>query len=104
FSSRRRHTRFELVTGVQTCALPICDEQEDERGVFHRARPAWAVTATTLFRRPKPSSTAGAPGSATQRCPSTTNAYWCCPTGSARVVVQMPLVPAGTSGAAFWSH
>src|SRR5213078_1041612 len=22
FSSRRRHTRFELVTGVQTCALP----------------------------------------------------------------------------------
>src|SRR5213078_570562 len=23
FSSRRRHTRFELVTGVQTCALPI---------------------------------------------------------------------------------
>src|SRR5213078_5262980 len=23
FSSRRRHTRFELATGVQTCALPI---------------------------------------------------------------------------------
>src|SRR3546814_10843312 len=23
FSSRRRHTRFALVTGVQTCALPI---------------------------------------------------------------------------------
>src|SRR5213078_1911573 len=23
FSSRRRHTSFELVTGVQTCALPI---------------------------------------------------------------------------------
>src|SRR3546814_7764102 len=23
-SSRRRHTRFALVTGVQTCALPIC--------------------------------------------------------------------------------
>src|SRR3546814_10057576 len=23
FSSRRRHTRCELVTGVQTCALPI---------------------------------------------------------------------------------
>src|SRR3546814_1073301 len=30
FSSRRRHTRCALVTGVQTCALPICtvgDEQ-----------------------------------------------------------------------------
>src|SRR3546814_2092284 len=28
FSSRRRHTRCALVTGVQTCALPIyCQEQ-----------------------------------------------------------------------------
>src|SRR3546814_9644104 len=24
FSSRRRHTKCALVTGVQTCALPIC--------------------------------------------------------------------------------
>ena len=24
FSSRRRHTRYISVTGVQTCALPIC--------------------------------------------------------------------------------
>src|SRR3546814_5954190 len=28
FSSRRRHTRCALVTGVQTCALPICGVQE----------------------------------------------------------------------------
>src|SRR3546814_3645767 len=27
FSSRRRHTRCALVTGVQTCALPICPHQ-----------------------------------------------------------------------------
>src|SRR3546814_387145 len=27
FSSRRRHTRCALVTGVQTCALPIYDPQ-----------------------------------------------------------------------------
>src|SRR3546814_12722768 len=27
FSSRRRHTRCALVTGVQTCALPICQNQ-----------------------------------------------------------------------------
>src|SRR3546814_14047281 len=27
FSSRRRHTRCALVTGVQTCALPILDRQ-----------------------------------------------------------------------------
>src|SRR3546814_9344145 len=28
FSSRRRHTRFALVTGVQTCALPILGQFE----------------------------------------------------------------------------
>ena len=28
FSSRRRHTRYISVTGVQTCALPISDEPE----------------------------------------------------------------------------
>src|SRR3546814_9706020 len=28
FSSRRRHTRCALVTGVQTCALPICDIEQ----------------------------------------------------------------------------
>src|SRR3546814_9240719 len=33
FSSRRRHTRCALVTGVQTCALPI----------FRRARPGHAA-------------------------------------------------------------
>src|SRR3546814_7465473 len=26
FSSRRQHTRCALVTGVQTCALPICPD------------------------------------------------------------------------------
>ena len=26
FSSRRRHTRYGTVTGVQTCALPICND------------------------------------------------------------------------------
>src|SRR3546814_7171931 len=28
FSSRRRHTRCALVTGVQTCALPIYDDRD----------------------------------------------------------------------------
>src|SRR3546814_17720401 len=28
FSSRRRHTRCALVTGVQTCALPICEKEK----------------------------------------------------------------------------
>src|SRR3546814_1274376 len=30
FSSRRRHTRCALVTGVQTCALPIFAQQFDQ--------------------------------------------------------------------------
>src|SRR3546814_1426768 len=32
FSSRRRHTRCALVTGVQTCALPILGEVGGEVG------------------------------------------------------------------------
>src|SRR3546814_7448960 len=31
FSSRRRHTRCALVTGVQTCALPISEATEADR-------------------------------------------------------------------------
>src|SRR3546814_5784066 len=42
FSSRRRHTRCALVTGVQTCALPICiaepiagAQQDVAHGIAH---------------------------------------------------------------------
>src|SRR3546814_1978699 len=34
FSSRRRHTRCALVTGLQTCALPISAPSEDGDGAF----------------------------------------------------------------------
>src|SRR3546814_7555129 len=34
FSSRRRHTRCALVTGVQTCALPICLSSPSSRVSF----------------------------------------------------------------------
>src|SRR3546814_4653089 len=44
FSSRRRHTRCALVTGVQTCALPIFDELL--RTCF--ARPAEAMLVKQL--------------------------------------------------------
>src|SRR3546814_9442683 len=37
FSSRRRHTRCALVTGVQTCALPICGKS----AMLGVAREAW---------------------------------------------------------------
>src|SRR3546814_10690558 len=36
FSSRRRHTRCALVTGVQTCALPISWFMFDELGALHK--------------------------------------------------------------------
>src|SRR3546814_2451549 len=34
FSSRRRHTRCALVTGVQTCALPILAREDALKHVF----------------------------------------------------------------------
>src|SRR3546814_5484935 len=42
FSSRRRHTRCALVTGVQTCALPIW------QGVMSSIRCSWNVSAHYL--------------------------------------------------------
>src|SRR3546814_5629308 len=64
FSSRRRHTRCALVTGVQTCALPILDRYHSgaicPRGTdftkrFDRCRMVGARTflAATLPRRPR---------------------------------------------------
>src|SRR3546814_13915965 len=43
FSSRRRHTRYALVTGVQTCALPIYrgyDNQDHLKKGYQRLRLA----------------------------------------------------------------
>src|SRR3546814_14262094 len=37
FSSRRRHTRCALVTGVQTCALPIFGGRPAGAGGLHHA-------------------------------------------------------------------
>src|SRR3546814_6601028 len=42
FSSRRRHTRCALVTGVQTCALPICGGDPRRRAGGGDQRPACA--------------------------------------------------------------
>src|SRR3546814_6756875 len=47
FSSRRRHTRCALVTGVQTCALPISAA----------ARSAHTPAPPRTSRRPPPRST-----------------------------------------------
>src|SRR3546814_5997573 len=41
FSSRRRHTRCALVTGVQTCALPIFEERFTGRPTLLILDEAW---------------------------------------------------------------
>src|SRR3546814_2927758 len=43
FSSRRRHTRCALVTGVQTCALPICLRVLEAVASRHNIRFDWDV-------------------------------------------------------------
>src|SRR3546814_2802692 len=41
FSSRRRHTRCALVTGVQTCALPILAQKSGGiLKIYHRETPS----------------------------------------------------------------
>src|SRR3546814_6127982 len=69
FSSRRLHTRCALVTGVQTCALPILNGQSDAplrmnatapyppAGMaFDRARPHHARTRSPDSAYPMPAS------------------------------------------------
>src|SRR3546814_9154030 len=43
FSSRRRHTRCALVTGVQTCALPICNSESHLRSILSTVPDAMIV-------------------------------------------------------------
>src|SRR3546814_1815378 len=51
FSSRRRHTRCALVTGVQTCALPIYSFGEDSNldGLGVGAGARYVGESTTQF-------------------------------------------------------
>src|SRR3546814_6173347 len=43
FASRRRHTRCALVTGVRTCALPICRAVGDAANLLHRRAGALVI-------------------------------------------------------------
>src|SRR3546814_3350083 len=50
FSSRRRHTSCALVTGVQTCALPIFGQQPEIAAAGQRAHGvlhSWRVAHVT---------------------------------------------------------
>src|SRR3546814_9991338 len=52
FSSRRRHTSCALVTGVQTCALPICIVQARPWGILARPVAGKSTLITALLRLP----------------------------------------------------
>src|SRR3546814_15458194 len=52
FSSRRRHTRCALVTGVQTCALPISAAGDDRGGRRQGRGAAWGGTMTHAYAPP----------------------------------------------------
>src|SRR3546814_4877251 len=51
FSSRRRHTRCALVTGVQTCALPIWPCPATSRSHRHRRSPPPLPRPSTVTYR-----------------------------------------------------
>src|SRR3546814_12497484 len=64
-SSRRRHTRCAVVTGVQTCALPICPQDKLIELVHslrapYRQGAAWVMNSDTLARIRKFKTTDGA--------------------------------------------
>src|SRR3546814_3786704 len=50
FSSRRRHTRCALVTGVQTCALPISVERAGLTGIPSGSHVFRHSLATAMLR------------------------------------------------------
>src|SRR3546814_7124753 len=51
FSSRRRHTRCALVTGVQTCALPISGRERAERDLLGAQKAAERDHAAIEYRK-----------------------------------------------------
>src|SRR3546814_9975333 len=48
FSSRRRHTRCALVTGVQTCALPISERLDELKAELLAAHPGIRIEVRAL--------------------------------------------------------
>src|SRR3546814_10359190 len=65
FSSRRRHTRCALVTGVQTCALPISEAQRLGRilaGLMPEEPEVLALLALMEIQASRLAARAGADG------------------------------------------
>src|SRR3546814_5043149 len=93
FSSRRRHTRCALVTGVQTCALPIFpflkalpENMSEKLGAMTAVMPISFIAQAACSRlepQPKlsPATRIGAPARSEERrvgkeCVSTCRSRW----------------------------
>src|SRR3546814_1780124 len=81
FSSRRRHTRCALVTGVQTCAPPICSATTSGSAEAKAATSASVVDQPTDTRRDRWASTPIASRRSEERrvgkeCVSTCRSRW----------------------------
>src|SRR3546814_2790834 len=54
FASRRRHTRCALVTGVQTCALPISCDRAEALGAKVLLVPTYSGRTASAVARLRP--------------------------------------------------
>src|SRR3546814_5758847 len=70
FSSRGRHTRCALVTGVQTCALPICEYAVERTGFSSSTSRSNGSSACAKARRRSEERRVG------KECASTCRSRW----------------------------
>src|SRR3546814_9339806 len=71
FSRRRRHTRCALVTGVQTCALPILSHSDRPQ-----CRPTGPKPSVHRIGRPRASTTRSEERRVGKECVSTCRSRW----------------------------
>src|SRR3546814_6246067 len=73
FSSRRRHTRCALVTGVQTCALPICQPSISAWRIRWRAKTPGSAS---LWRQAVSATSRSEERRVGKECVSTCRSRW----------------------------
>src|SRR3546814_9759285 len=84
FSSRRRHTRCALVTGVQTCALPICSSTLNSIAFTWRSKSA-STSAGMIWA----ASGCAAETAARQRAKRVNSDSFCCRSSDGSVLIEI---------------
>src|SRR3546814_6409171 len=74
FSSRRRHTRCALVTGVQTCALPISRNPSHSWSTWRKSK--WPAKTSSPVRPPPPCHPRSEERRVGKECVSTCRSRW----------------------------